>query len=333
MKKIITAGLIITLLGVVLLYRAQISIFGPAENANETYTECERHYVLITNGENDDFWDHVYQSALAEGLENQAYVERFGSTLSVDYTRNELLKIALLASVDGVIVEADEDKETQTLIDALVNANIPVVTALKDCSASLRQCYVGSNNYDTGVLYGQKIADLMKGRRKAEVLVVSSGDTPGPYENLILLGIRETVAELLPNCKVKVDIANISRNSSFAEEEYYNSLFMDDDLPDVLICQNALGTICAYQSAIDHNQVGKVEIIGFYDSPAILAEVQKKVLTATLSIDAEQIGISCVRALEDYYAYGYTSGYQAVRMALIDSTMAAGPGSEEVEEE
>ena len=91
----------------------------------------------------------------------------------------------------------------------------------------------------------------------------------------------------------------------------------------MLICQNAVGTICAYQSAVDHNEVGTVSIIGFYDSDAILTAVKKEVLTATLSIDAEQMGKACVDALEDYYTYGHTSGYQSVKMEIIDSEKAA----------
>lgn len=324
MKKIITAGIILPVLLIgILVFMPNLDMLGLLENTNETHTTCRRHYALITGGENDDFWMRVYESARKEGMANSAYVELFGSSLSVEYSRNELLGIARRASVDGIIVEADEDAATQRLIDEIVNAGIPVVTAMKDCSASLRQSYVGINNYDTGVLYGQKIASLLEGKREAKVLVVAKGEMTGVSENLILLGIRETLASELPNCEVQVDNETVMRNSSFAEEEYYNALFMREDLPDVLICQNAVGTICAYQSAVDHNQVGSVDIIGFYDSDTILSAVKKNVLTATLAIDAEQMGAACVDALEDYYTDGHTSGYQAVKMELIDSTKAA----------
>lgn len=331
MKKIIIAGTIAALL--MLGIAAIVFRTRPLEDRSESLDVCDRHYVLITNGENTEFWDRVYQSAKAEGLAHNVYVEMFGSGLSMAYSRDELLKIARQASVDGIIVEADEDATTGKLIDEIVNEGIPVVTAMRDCYSSLRQSFVGVNHYDTGVLYGQKIASLLDGKQEARVLVIAEGKAGDVHENLVLLGIRETLAKEMPNCHVQVDSDSISRTSSFAEEEYFNTLFMGEDLPDILICQDAVGTICAYQSAVDHNQVGSVDIIGFYDSDTILTEVQKGVLTATLSIDAEQAGRACVDALEDYYAYGYTNEYNALSMALIDEDRAEELLTEEVTEE
>ena len=147
MKKLIAAGIIVPVLVIgLLVFTPNLDMLGLMKNTDESLTPMGRHYVLITNGENDDFWMRVYDSARREGLENSAYVELFGNRLSVDYSRNELLKIARRASVDGIIVEADEDAATQRLIDEIVNAGIPVVTAMKDCSSSIRQSYVGINN-------------------------------------------------------------------------------------------------------------------------------------------------------------------------------------------
>ncbi|MBR3069324.1 MAG: hypothetical protein IKG62_04665, partial [Lachnospiraceae bacterium] len=123
MKKLIAAGIIVPVLIIgLLVFTPNLDMLGLMKNTDESLAPMGRHYVLITNGENDDFWMRVYDSARREGLENSAYVELFGSRLSVDYSRNELLKIARRASVDGIIVEADEDAATQRLIDEIVNA-------------------------------------------------------------------------------------------------------------------------------------------------------------------------------------------------------------------
>ena len=82
---------------------------GSEEGAYEIY---DRHYVMITGREDSDFWDRVYESALAEGKKRSVYVERFGEDLAVEYERNELLRLAMQASVDGIIVPGDEEEET-----------------------------------------------------------------------------------------------------------------------------------------------------------------------------------------------------------------------------
>lgn len=91
------------------------------EPSFETY---ERHYALITNKDDSDFWDKVYESAYEAGKENGVYVERFGSQLAVDYTRNELIRLAIQASVDGIILQGDEEQETMELLNQAVEDGI-----------------------------------------------------------------------------------------------------------------------------------------------------------------------------------------------------------------
>ncbi|MDO4260931.1 MAG: hypothetical protein Q4C82_02540 [Eubacteriales bacterium] len=74
---------------------------GSGEEERRTYS---RHYAMITGGEDSEFWDKVYESALEEGRESGVYVERFGSGLAVEYSRSELIDLAVQASVDGIIV-------------------------------------------------------------------------------------------------------------------------------------------------------------------------------------------------------------------------------------
>ena len=142
----------------------------------ETYETYDQHYVMITDGEDSDFWNKVYESALAEARQEGVYIERFGEGLAVDYSRNELLKMAIQASVDGIIVPGDEDEETIALINEAVEKKIPVVTVLQDSTGSLRNCFVGNNNYNLGQEYGRQILELLPEDGKKSK--VRAGRTP-----------------------------------------------------------------------------------------------------------------------------------------------------------
>ncbi len=298
---------------------------GNVEGRNEIY---DRHYVMITGREDGDFWDRVYESALAEGKRRGVYVERFGEDLAVEYDRNELLKLAMLASVDGIIVPGDEEEETVALLQEAVEQGIPVVNVLEDSMGSSRQCFVGNNSYNLGQDYGRQILELLAKQEKegdhvtsenpAKVMVLVDENRTDTSQNLVLLGIREMLENEGEGIPVTVEARPVDNSRSFSSEESIRDIFLNSEmLPDILVCLSAVHTRCAYQAAVDYNQVGTVQMLGYYDSEAILEAVSKNILYSTISLDTEQMGRLCVQALDEYVETGYTNNYMAVDTRLI----------------
>lgn len=298
---------------------------GNVEGRNEIY---DRHYVMITGREDGDFWDRVYESALAEGKRRGVYVERFGEDLAVEYDRNELLKLAMLASVDGIIVPGDEEEETVALLQEAVEQGIPVVNVLEDSMGSSRQCFVGNNSYNLGQDYGRQILELLAKQEKegdhvtsenpAKVMVLVDENRTDISQNLVLLGIREMLENEGEGIPVTVEARPVDNSRSFSSEESIRDIFLNSEmLPDILVCLSAVHTRCAYQAAVDYNQVGTVQMLGYYDSEAILEAVSKNILYSTISLDTEQMGRLCVQALDEYVETGYTNNYMAVDTRLI----------------
>lgn len=272
---------------------------------------------MITGSGDEDFWAEVYESALEEGKKRGVYVERFGENLAVDYDRTELLDMAIRASVDGIIVTGDDEEETVELIDEAVDAGIPVVTILSDCIESRRQCFVGSNNYNIGQEYGRQILKMLP-EGAGQVLVLLDENRTDSSQNLILLAIRETLEEALGSLDaVTVDTYAIDGSRDFSAEESIRDIFLSEELPDVLVCLNAVHTRCAYSAAVDYNKVGTVQMIGYYDSDTILDAVSKNIIQATVALDTAQMGELSVKALDEYVETGYTNGYMAVDIHVI----------------
>lgn len=303
---------------------------------SDTYEIYSRHYVMITGNEDSELWDKVYESALEEGKARGVYVERFGTGLAVEYDRNQLLQIAVQACVDGIIVVGDEEEETVRLIDEAVDADIPVVTVLRDSTGSRRQCFVGSNSYNIGQEYGQQILEILtedsKGRQEEEessgsvkkVLVLVDESRMDTSQNLILLGIRETLEnELGENYPVSVETAPVDNTRDYSSEESIRDIFLDgEEMPDILVCLNAVYTRCAYQAAVDYNKVGTVRILGYYDSDTIRDAVTKNIIDSTITLDTAQMGRLCVQALDEYLDTGYTNSYLSVDIHLITESDA-----------
>lgn len=285
-------------------------------NAGE-YSTYERHYALITDKGDEDFWNEVYESALKEGKERGVYVERFGDSLAVDYDRDQLLDMALRAAVDGIIVAGDETEQTVELINQAVKQEIPVVTVLNDCIESNRQCFVGSNSYNIGQEYGEQILQMLP-EGSGRVMVLTDDSQRDSSQNLILLAIRETLEKSLGNQnQISVETRPIEGSRSFSAEESIRDIFLDEELPNVLVCLNAVHTRCAYTAAVDYNKVGTVQILGYYNSEAILEAVSKNIIQATVGLDTVQMGELCVQALDEYVETGYTNSYMAVDIYVI----------------
>lgn len=338
---------LLLILVALVFFRFKTGEIGNGEdNSYETYS---RHYVMITGGEDGDLWDTVYESALEEGKRRGVYIERFGDNLAVEYDRNELVEIAVQASVDGIIMAGDEEETTVALIDKAIEAGIPVVTVLRDCTGSRRQCFVGNNSYNIGMEYGNRILKLLdedknlygsadsgepkdvSGEKIYRVLVLVDESRTDTCQNLILLGIRETLERQLgKEHSVVVDTAPVDNTRNFSSEESIRDIFLDsEEMPDIMVCLNAVYTQCAYQAAVDYNKVGKVRILGFYDSESILDAVGKEVIDSTITLNTQQMGKSCVEALEEYVLTGYTNGYITVDAGLVTSEEALTLLSEE----
>ena len=305
---------LVALVLILLLYRYWSRSLGGEAGEYDTY---ERHYAMITDRGDEDFWNEVYQSALEEGKERGVYVERFGENLAVDYDRNQLLDMAIRASVDGIIVSGDDEEETVALIDQAVDQGIPVVTVLNDSIESRRQCFVGSNSYNIGQKYGEQILQMLP-EGSGQVMVLTDESRTDSSQNLILLAIRETLEEALGRKDaITVETQSIDGSRSFSAEESIRDIFLGDELPDVLVCLNAVHTRCAYTAAVDYNKVGTVQILGYYNSDAILDAVSKKIIRATVGLDTVQMGELCVDSLDEYVETGYTNSYKAVDIYVI----------------
>ncbi|MDC7300483.1 substrate-binding domain-containing protein [Agathobacter ruminis] len=314
---------IVVVIAALLWYQGTVILSKDNMEVHKTY---KRHYALVTGGTDDVFWSSVYESAYAVAAEHDVLLERFGYDLAVKYSKDDLLEMAIEAGVDGIIVEGDEDERTIELINRAVSQNIPVVTILSDCSGSMRQSYVGVNNYDIGQNYGEAIAKLIgeTPSSKLNVRVILESKEADVAQNLVLLGVRENLEKYYGEGSIDVTSGTISEPDDFAVEEYMRDTFLDRaQLPEFIVCLNSITTQQAYQAAVDYNAVGSCKILGYYDSESILSAVSKGIISSTLSVDTEQLGRYAVENLNDYIETGYTNGYNAVDMKMIDREKAA----------
>jgi ribose transport system substrate-binding protein len=239
------------------------------------------------------------------------------------------MEIAIAAQVDGIILQPDGSEEIRLLIARAIESGIPVITVMSDASATGRQGFVGYNSYDLGQIYGAQVrAAMAQTPEEYHAVVLFGNDVSENTQNIVYSSIKET----LEGRNVTLDVVTVNSNVFSAEEAIrelvVSSPFATADAntppqlgktygPDMLICLNATNTICAYQAVVDHNKVGQIQILGYYDSDEILTAIEKRVIQATVAVNANLVGASCVTTLMEYLDLGRTSDFTPVVLQLV----------------
>ena len=314
---IVTAILLVltTVTGIV-VFRLYIDALSDKKSRND----YELYYAMIVDERESAFWKSVYEGAYEKGLEQGVFVELFGTNAFRDKSREELMQIAVDSGVDGIILEADESEETGVLIDRAAAEGIPVVTVYGDNANSERCSYVGVGNYDIGQEYGKQVLTIAGNLHRAvNVAVLMSENVKSSGQNTLFSGIQDVVnQERKKGAQITLSMVNVDDSNAFSAEEAIRDIFTLSNLPDIIICLNERNTTSVYQMVVDYNKVGQVQILGYYDSEAIIKAIEREVIHATVAVDTKQMGEYCVEALQEYYHRGYTSQYFSVDIKLIN---------------
>ena len=282
-------------------------------------TSYSQYYVMIVDDRKSSFWQSTYQGAYEAGIEENVYVDLLGDNLSSEYTKEDLMRIAIASGVDGIIVAADESEEMLKLIDEAAEEGIPVVTLYGDNVHSRRCSFVGVGNYNLGREYGRQVLKIVEDAEEPQnVAVLVNAYAQDSGQNIVCSGIQETIdMEKKEGTQLELSLVSIDDTNAFSVEESIRDIFMEEEIPDIIICLNELNTTCVYQAVIDYNKVGQVNILGYYDSDTIMKAIERNVIYATVSVDTVQMGKYCIDALTEYYELGYTSQYFTTDITLI----------------
>lgn len=307
----IAAGCIVIVIGMT-FYKTGIADMAAADTIN--YHKYQYHYAIVSNESDAPFWEAIYQGALEKGKEQDIFVEKIGSNLSVSYSLHDLMQIAIDSKVDGIIIEPNGEEDVTKLINDAEANKIPVVTVLKDAPESSRKSFIGINSYNQGLTYGKQVLEVVR-EGKHNVTVLLNSNSKDTSQNTIYSYIFEMAVDEA----AKVKSATVNTQSTFSSEELIRNIIMDTEEPtDVLVCLTAVDTRCAYQALVDFNKVGDIEIIGYYDSDMILSAIEKDNIHSTMTIDARQMGAYCVEALTEYRETGQVSDYFSVDISVIN---------------
>ncbi len=325
---------VITMIACVLIFRFYFSHFTAETDAGR----YENYYVMIAENSNDSLWQSIYEGAYEAGIDVNSYVDLLNGSFDNNYSKEDLMRIAIASQVDGIIVAADKSAGMTELIDEAAGEGIPVVTLYGDNTHSRRCTFVGIGSYDLGREYGKEVLEIVQEKQalrvetdgqgetavsdepdRVEVAVLVNAHAQDYGQNILCSGIQDTIEKgKKDGMDIRLTLISIDDTNAFFVEESIRDIFMEGAAPDIIVCLNELNTVCVYRAVVDYNRVGQVNILGYYDSETILKAIERNVIYATVSIDTEQMGRYCVDALTEYHTTGNTSQYFMADIKLIN---------------
>jgi ribose transport system substrate-binding protein len=179
-------------------------------------------------------------------------------------------------------------------IDKAVAAGIPVITIDSDAPSSKRLFFIGTNNYQAGVIGGQRLATALQG--KGNVVVFTIPEQANLNDRL--RGYRDALATH-PQIKI-TQVVDIKGDPRVAFDTTGQILGKQKDKVNAFLCLEAqAGKEVA--TVLSNNKINDKIVIAMDTDPETLDWIQKGVIAATISQKPYTMASFGLRMLDSLY--------------------------------
>ena len=291
----------IVLVALLLLVVLGLPMFGQAKVAPK-----DQLYIEVSAlGNLDYFYDHKMGMQMV-GKELGVRTEYVGPA---EYDMNAMVAAfeqAIAKKPQGIVVVGFEPS-LNAIVDKAVGLGIPVVTVDADLPGSKRLAFVGTGNFNAGVVGGNKLASLIGGKGKVAIMT-----KPG-QSNLEerIAGYKSALAKFKD-----IDLVQIADTQSDPTVAAQAAATLLQKFPDLagFGCVEAAGGAGAATAVREAKKAGKVKIVSMDRGNEILDAIKEGVISASV---AQQT------ALMPYYATTILYNLYNSKVAITSNNKAA----------
>jgi len=256
-------------------------------------------------GNLDYFYDHKMGMQMV-GKELGVKTDYVGPA---EYDMNAMVAAfeqAIAKKPDGLVVVGFEPS-LNSIVDKAVAQGIPVVTVDADLPGSKRMAFVGTGNFNAGVVGGTKLASLIGGKGKVAIML-----KPG-QSNLEerVAGYKSALSKFKD-----IEIVQLVDTQSDPNQAAHGAAALLQKYPDLagIACVEAAGGAGAATAVREAKKVGKVKIVAMDRGNEVLDAIKEGVISASV---AQQT------ALMPYYAVQIMYNLNNSKVAITSDNKAA----------
>jgi len=237
----------------------------------------EKYYLLSANVK-IPYWQAASNGLLRAAAQLQVQAEAVGpDTYDAQAQQQELRRlVALQEKPAGILISPADATLMKADIDAAIGRGIPVITVDSDAPDSKRLLFIGTNNYQAGIMGGRVAANQLNG--KGNVVVFTMPGQANLAERLN--GYKFAFSEH-PGIKI-VDVVDIKGDPRIAFDTTQNIVDKRRDKVDGFVCLEALaGKEVA--DVLDRNKVSGKTVVAMDTDEGVLNWIQKGGIAATIA--------------------------------------------------
>jgi ribose transport system substrate-binding protein len=241
------------------------------------HTPDEKYYLLAVNVK-IPYWQAAANGLARSTAQLRVQTELVGpDAFDPPAEQQELRRlVALQQKPSGILVSAADPGLMKGDIDAAIASGIPVITVDSDSPGSKRLAFIGTNNYQAGVMGGRVVAKQTKGKGNVVVFTM-----PG-QANLVerLNGYKFAFSEY-PGIKIS-SVEDIKGDPRIAFDRTSEIVTKQRDKVDAFVCLEALaGKEVA--EVLDRNKVTGKTVVAMDTDEDTLKWIQKGRIVATIA--------------------------------------------------
>ncbi|SPF34349.1 Monosaccharide ABC transporter substrate-binding protein, CUT2 family [Candidatus Sulfotelmatobacter kueseliae] len=190
-------------------------------------------YVLVSANLRIPYWKTAGAGFSAAAAQMKVHSDLKGPQTFDPKAERDALDQAVQKKVTGILLDVTDAVLLKDGIDKAIAAGIPVITIDSDAPASKRLFFIGTNNYQAGLMGGQRLAQELKG--KGNVVVFTNPDQPNMQDRLT--GYKAALART-PDIKI-TRVVDIQGDPRIAFDTTNQIIGKERDKVDAFVCLEA----------------------------------------------------------------------------------------------
>jgi len=276
-----------------LLSAALVLLVVPMLNCGSEHSADERYFFVTTNVKLP-YWQSAGNGFIQEAKQWKLRADFVGPDTYDPNAELDEFRKAVQAKPSGILVSAADAKLLKDDIDKAIAAGIPVLTVDSDAPTSKRLFFIGTNNYQAGVIGGQRLAKEL--HDKGNVVVFTMPEQANLQDRL--RGYRDAL-EGRPQIKI-TQVVDIKGDPRVAFDTSTQMVGKEKDKVDAFVCLEAqAGKEVA--TVLSTNKVTGKVIVAMDTDPDTLDWIKKGVIAATISQKPYTMASVGLRMLDDLY--------------------------------
>lgn len=258
-------------------YQSQEIPAGSNEKGEVIQGEIDEKYVMVTFQVGNDYWKNVLKGFEDAANNLNVLVEYRGAT---QYDVNEQITVmeqVIAKKPSGIALSSIHPDALNVTINKAIDAGIPVVLFDSDAPDSKAYSFLGTNNYNAGVLAAHEMAELVDKSGKVAVITLPKQQNHIDRSK----GFKETMDKFYPEIEM-IAVKDGKGDQLVSRKAALDLLARNPDLKGIFATE-ANGGVGVGEATLSLKKDEQVKIVSFDTDKQTLDMVKDGTIAATVA--------------------------------------------------